>query len=110
MWFSGGKDIPGYEHYRLKHVKTNAVWEAPSAVTSAPMNLHPAHFLYGSTRSSIMGKRLGLRGQLAGLGLGSAALCYLRPDAPSVPLGRLSLHGNFNNAKDFVGTTIKGVV
>ena len=113
MWFSGSKVIPFYELHNLKHVKTNAVWHKPVAPPGVSLAVDPLLFIYASTRSSILGKRIGLRGQLAGLGLGSVSLCYLAPLISSgvkLPSNKLFLHHNFDNTKDFIGSSIKGTI
>jgi len=50
--------------------------------------------------------RVGLRGQLAGLGLATAALSYLEPNVPN----GVKLHKNFAFTKDFIGTSLKGTI
>lgn len=113
MWFSGSKVIPFYELHNLKHVKKNAVWHKPVAPPGVSLAVDPLLFIYASTRSSILGKRIGLRGQLAGLGLGSVSLCYLAPLISSgvkLPSNKLFLHHNFDNTKDFIGSSIKGTI
>lgn len=113
MWFSGSKDIPFYELHNLKHVKTNAVWQKPVVPHGVSLTVDPLLFIYASTRASMLGKRIGLRGQLAGLGLGSVALCYLAPlmsRGVKLPSNKVFLHHNFDNTKDFIGSSIKGTI
>lgn len=113
MWFTGSKDIPFYELHNLKHVKKNAVWHKPVGSHGASLTVDPLLFIYASTRASILGKRIGLRGQLAGLGLASVALCYLAPlmsRGVKLPSNKIFLHQNFDNTKDFIGTSIKGTI
>lgn len=113
MWFKGEKEIPHYEIFKLKSVKINASWHDVFVPPGSPLSVHPLHFIYASTRASILGGKIGLRGQLAGLGLGSSALCYLTPSKAGksyTPTTRLFLHNNFKYAKDFVGSSIKGTI
>jgi hypothetical protein len=63
-------------------------------------------FAYAAARSSIVGAKLGLRGQIAGLGLASASLSYLTKPVPD----DIFLHHNFTLLKDFVGTSLKGTI
>ncbi|NMY78243.1 hypothetical protein HBO01_06095 [Pseudomonas rhodesiae] len=113
MWFHGIKDIPRYEHYRLKQVRKKASWEKPMVPGGTPLSVDPMHFIYASTRASILGQKVGLRGQLAGQGLGAVALCYLSPRFASSrikPSNKIFLHHNFSHAKDFIGSSIKGTI
>lgn len=113
MWLFGNKIIPIYELHNLKHVKTNAVWSKAVTPVGSPLSVGPLLFIYASVRTSILGPKVGLRGQLAGAALGSAALCYLTPflkSAIALPPNSIFLHHNFYNAKDFIGASIKGTI
>ncbi|BBP70820.1 hypothetical protein PHLH6_28240 [Pseudomonas sp. Seg1] len=113
MWFHGIKDIPRYELHRLKQVRKKASWDKPVVPPGPPLVVDPLRFIYASTRSSILGQKIGLRGQLAGQGLGAAALCYLTPNFHSAsvkPINNIFLHHNFYHAKDFIGSSIKGTI
>lgn len=113
MWLFGNKIIPIYELYNLKHVKINAVWSKAVTPVGSPLSVGPLLFIYASVRTSILGPKIGLRGQLAGAALGSAALCYLTPflkSAIALPPNSIFLHHNFYNAKDFIGASIKGTI
>jgi len=113
MWFHGIKDIPRYELYKLKQVRTKASWDKPVIPAGPPLAIDPLLFIYASTRASILGQKIGLRGQLAGRGLGAAALCYLTPNlySPGAKVtNKIFLHHNFNYTKDFIGSSIKGAI
>lgn len=113
MWFHGIKDIPRYELHRLKQVRKKASWDKAIIPAGAPLAVDPLLFIYASTRASILGSKIGLRGQLAGQGLAAAALCYLTPNvhgATAKHLNRIFLHHNFGHAKDFIGSSIKGTI
>jgi hypothetical protein len=116
MWFFGNADVPRREYYKFRHIKTtNAVWEkVVSPYSTSPLSVNPLLFAYAATRASILGPRIGLRGQLAGAGLATASLSYLTLFPPkgiaTPPTKRIYLHHNFENAKDFVGSSIKGTI
>jgi len=116
MWFFGNAEVPRREYYKFKHIKTkNAVWEAVvSPYSKTPLSINPLLFAYAATRASILGPRIGLRGQLAGAGLATASLSYLTLFPPkgiaASPTKRVYLHHNFDNAKDFIGSSIKGTI
>lgn len=84
------------------------MWErAPlSPYGAGPARFDPYQFAYATARSSIVGKKLGLRGQIAGLGLGAASLAFFKPPMPN----DLVLHQNFSLLKDFVGTSLRGTI
>lgn len=110
MWFSGIATLQRAREFNFKHLgpKGRAVWDrAPTAPYGfGPLKIDPHMFAYAAARSSIVGKKLGLRGQIAGLGLASAALSYLKKP----PSGELFLHHNFPLLKDFVGTSLTGTI
>lgn len=113
MWFRGANNIHFHELYNLKHVKINAVWSKAAAPVGIPLSVNPLLFIYASMRTSILGSKVGLRGQLAGAALGSAALCYLTPFLNSVVAASpnsIFLHHNFYHVKDFIGASIKGTI
>ena len=113
MWFHGIKDVPRYELYKLKQVRTKASWDKPVIPGGPPLAIDPSLFIYASTRASILGQKIGLRGQLAGRGLGAAALCYLTTNLYSPgakATNNIFLHHNFNYTKDFIGSSIKGTI
>lgn len=112
MWFSGTATLERARQYNFKHLgpKKWAVWDRlPTApYGSGPLKFDPFKFVYAAARSSNVGSKLGLRGQIAGLGLASAALAHMKIEKQA-PQG-LFLHQNFSLLKDFVGTSLKGTI
>lgn len=108
MWFHGTTTLQRARQYKFQSPgKTRASWERPTAPYGVgPLTFDPYKFAYATARSSIVGQKIGLRGQLAGLGLGAASLAFLEFRAPS----DLLLHKNFWLLKDFVGTSLRGTI
>jgi len=58
MWFHGIKDVPRYELYKLKQVRTKASWDKPVIPTGPPLAIDPTLFIYASPAHQYSGKKL----------------------------------------------------
>lgn len=110
MWFAGTGSLERAREHKFKNLgpKGRAIWVRPPTTpyASSPLVLDPHKFAYAAARSSIVGLKLGLRGQIAGLGLASASLAYLDLNGGK----NIYLHRNFGLLKDFVGTSLLGTI
>lgn len=112
MWFTSAAEISRKKRFTLKKIKKNVGWNLPVSPYGNDLAIDPLMFVYAAMRASIVGYKIGLRGQIAGALLGAAALAYLyKPKSNSSSTAdRIRLHWNAHSLKDFVGTGMKGTI
>ena len=107
MWFDGEVQLARSARFDVKRINTHRIsWQPRVPNYGVPVTISPWQFAYAVARTSAIGSGLRLPGKLAGLGFSVACLTHLVRDGRS----NLKADPDFNLLKDFVGTSLKGVI
>ena len=107
MWFHGEVQLARSARFDVKRINTHRIsWQPRVPNYGVPVTISPWQFAYAVARTSAIGIGLRLPGKLAGLGFSVACLTHLVRDG----LSNLKADPDFNLLKDFVGTSLKGVI
>lgn len=106
MWIHGTVNLTRSLEYR----RNGGAWTTHAGTwgTSPVLCVHPAEFIYASMRTGATGSPSPWRARAAGLFGGLMAMSYL--DRGAFTPAYLSLHPDYVYAKDFFGTSVKGIL